>query len=93
MDDVLAAGRLAARLLEATPLDGHGYSEDEIAAQYAAVDRLLAAFRWLEKEVKTMSQYTAEDRERWRAEIRAAKVTMTKEEFQQWLVRRMNSAK
>lgn len=37
-------------------------------------------------------EYTAEDRERWRAEIREAKRTMTKEEFDQWLDRRLNSA-
>jgi len=39
-----------------------------------------------------MPQYTAEDRERWRAEIREAKATMTKEEFREWLDRKMNSA-
>jgi hypothetical protein len=37
-------------------------------------------------------EYTAEDRERWRAEIREAKLTMTKEEFRAWLDRKMNSA-
>lgn len=51
MVDVLTAGRLAAQLLEAPPLDEYGYSDDEIAAQYAAVDRLLAAFRWLDQEI------------------------------------------
>jgi len=37
-------------------------------------------------------EYTAEDRERWRAEIMEAKRTMTKEEFREWLNRRLNSA-
>jgi hypothetical protein len=37
-------------------------------------------------------EYTAEDRERWREEIRAAKATMTKDEFKDWLNRRVNSA-
>lgn len=36
-------------------------------------------------------QYTAEDRERWRAEIQQAKRTMTKAEFQAWLYRRINA--
>jgi hypothetical protein len=37
-------------------------------------------------------EYTAEDRERWRAEIREAKATMTRKEFEEWLDRRLNSA-
>jgi hypothetical protein len=36
-------------------------------------------------------QYTAEDRERWRAEIAEAKRTMTRGEFEAWLYRRVNS--
>ena len=39
-----------------------------------------------------MPQYTAADRERWREEIRAAKQSMTRQEFQDWLNRRLNSA-
>lgn len=39
-----------------------------------------------------MPEYTAADRERWREQIREAKRTMTKEEFRQWLYRRMNTA-
>lgn len=35
--------------------------------------------------------YTAKDREQWREEIRAAKQSMTREEFKQWLIRRMNT--
>lgn len=37
------------------------------------------------------SGYTAEDRERWRAEIREAKRTMSKREFQDWLRRKMDT--
>ena len=36
--------------------------------------------------------YTAEDRERWRAEIAEAKRTMTRPDFLDWLNRRVNSA-
>lgn len=36
--------------------------------------------------------YTPESRERWREEIRTAKETMSKEEFNAWLIRRVNSA-
>jgi len=35
-------------------------------------------------------QYTDADRDRWAAEIREAKRTMTKAEFQEWLRRKMN---
>jgi hypothetical protein len=38
-----------------------------------------------------MTEYTAADRERWRAEVRQAKQTMTKEEFKEWLKRKMNT--
>lgn len=37
-----------------------------------------------------MPEYTAEDRERWRAEIQEAKRTMTRDEFVEWLRHRMN---
>ena len=37
-----------------------------------------------------LSGYTAEDRERWRAEILEAKRTKTKQEFHEWLCRKMN---
>lgn len=49
LTDILNLGRRAAAILEAPPLDMTvGYTPDEIAAQYAATDRLLAAFRELE---------------------------------------------
>lgn len=38
-----------------------------------------------------LSGYTAEDREKWAAEIREAKRTMTTEEFQDWLRRKMDT--
>ena len=48
----LLAGRQAADILEAAPADEtHGYDPDEVAAQYAAVDRLVAAFRALDREL------------------------------------------
>jgi hypothetical protein len=47
--------------------------------------------RWEQVQAATAG-YTAESRERWRAEIAEAKRTMTREEFAQWLNRRMNSA-
>lgn len=44
----LAEGWQAVQILEAPPLDeGHGYTPDEEAHQYAAVDRLVAAFKTL----------------------------------------------
>lgn len=47
--DALAAGRLAVSILEAPPLDeAHGYTHDEEAHQFAAVDRLVAAFKALD---------------------------------------------
>ena len=50
LTDTLRLGRRAAAILEAPPLDPDtGYTDDEIAAQYAATDRLLAAFRRLEQ--------------------------------------------
>jgi hypothetical protein len=36
-------------------------------------------------------QYSAEDRERWRAEVAEAKRTMSREGFDDWLYRRVNS--
>lgn len=48
--EALQAGRLAADILEALPADeAHGYSPDEEAAQFTAVDRLVAAFRHLDR--------------------------------------------
>ena len=38
-----------------------------------------------------MREYTAEDRERWREEIRANKQSMTPEDFKEWLNRRLNT--
>lgn len=37
-----------------------------------------------------MPHYTAEDRERWRREIAEAKRTMSKQQFADWLQRKMN---
>lgn len=45
----------------------------------------------LRQRVAQMSHYTAEDRERWRAEIAEAKRTMTKEQFADWLYRKVNT--
>lgn len=48
----LLAGRQAADVLEAEPHDvSHGYDDDEVAAQYAAVDRLVEAFRTLDRQL------------------------------------------
>jgi hypothetical protein len=48
----LLAGRQAADILEAMPADEeHGYSRAEEAQQFAAVDRLVEAFRRLDKEL------------------------------------------
>jgi hypothetical protein len=55
VDAALIAGRRAAEILEALPTDERGYTDDEIAAHYAATDRLLAAFRALEKELARQS--------------------------------------
>lgn len=43
----LAEGWQAVQILEAPPLDESGYTRDEEAHQYAAVDRLVAAFKTL----------------------------------------------
>lgn len=49
LDRALAAGRLAITILEAPPADPvAGYTDDEVAAHYAATDRLIAAFRQLD---------------------------------------------
>jgi hypothetical protein len=37
-----------------------------------------------------LSGFTAEDREKWAAEIREAKRTMTQAEFREWLRRKMD---
>lgn len=48
--EALQAGRQAADILEALPADeAHGYSPDEEAAQFSAVDRLVAAFRLIDQ--------------------------------------------
>ncbi len=50
--DALTAGGQAADILEALPADeAHGYTADEEAAQFAAVDRLVAAYRRLAREL------------------------------------------
>lgn len=52
VERALVAGRQAAAILEALPADlGNGYSDDEIAAHYAATERLLVAFRRLDAAV------------------------------------------
>ena len=54
IESALEAGRRAAAILEAPPDDPEaGYTDDEVAAQYAATDRLVAAFRRLEAVFKT----------------------------------------
>lgn len=52
IQEALARGRRAAEILESTPIDGHGFTDDEVAAQYAATDRLLAVFRQLEEAIE-----------------------------------------
>lgn len=48
IQQALAEGLGAVQILEAPPLDeAHGYTRDEEAHQYAAVDRLVAAFKEL----------------------------------------------
>lgn len=48
LDKALATGLQAVAILEAPPADPvGGYDSDEIAAHYAATDRLIAAFRQL----------------------------------------------
>ena len=50
-----AEGRRACELLESPPNDPvGGYTEDEIAAHYAAVDRLVWAFKALDAEVSRL---------------------------------------
>lgn len=45
-------GRAAAVILEAVPADLEaGYSDDEVAQQYAATDRLLTAFRGIDEHL------------------------------------------
>lgn len=52
MNEALEAGRAAAAILEAEPADlEHGYTDDEMAAQYAAADRLVFAFRQLDAAI------------------------------------------
>lgn len=50
--EALTAGRQAVAILEAEPEDLEGgYDSDEIAQQFAAADRLVAAFRALDREL------------------------------------------
>jgi len=52
LDEALTVGRLAAAIISAEPDDLYrGYTPDEIAAQYAATDRLVQAFRYLDHTV------------------------------------------
>lgn len=54
-DVAAASGRRAYELLESPPNDPvGGYTEDEIAAHYAAVDRLVWAFKALDAEVSRL---------------------------------------
>jgi hypothetical protein len=39
----------------------------------------------------TEGQYTAAERERWRDEIKEAKRTMSRDQFSEWLYRRVNA--
>lgn len=48
-DDVLTTMRLAAAIIERTPDNGADYSPDELAAQIAATDRMVQAFRVLDR--------------------------------------------
>lgn len=49
LEQARATGREASEVLKALPADlDTGYSDDEVAAQYAATNRLLAAFRELD---------------------------------------------
>ncbi len=50
LDEVLAVGRRCVEILEAPPEDyGQGYSRDEEARQWAACDRLIEVFRYLDE--------------------------------------------
>ena len=49
LESALKLGRHATSILEAPPADlAAGYTDDEIAAQYAAVDQLVSAFHQIE---------------------------------------------
>jgi len=51
---ILADGRLAAAILEAPPDDlDAGYTNDELAAQYSATDRLLHVFHELDQRLSS----------------------------------------
>ena len=53
LDEVLAIGRRCVEILEAPPEDyGQGYSRDEEARQWAACDRLIEVFRFLDEELR-----------------------------------------
>lgn len=53
----LAKGRRAVEILQAEPHDlDHGYDKDEVAEQYAAVDRLVEAFRVLDRHLTELPQ-------------------------------------
>ena len=47
--EALAVMRLSAAILAREPDDEHGYSREELAAQYAATDRMVQAFRVLDR--------------------------------------------
>ena len=51
MSAALKVGRQAVAVLAALPLGEVGYTEDEVAAQYAATDRLIAAFQRIDTEL------------------------------------------
>lgn len=51
-EEVLIIGRRCVEILEAPPEDfGQGYSCDEEARQWAACDRLVEVFRYLDQEL------------------------------------------
>jgi hypothetical protein len=65
----------------------HGHAFYECQKCFALVRDDVAHARWH----VSAGGYSADDRDRWREEIRQAKLTMSREEFEQWLNRRVNS--
>jgi hypothetical protein len=51
IDAPMLAMRLCAAIIEREPAAPGGYTPDELAAQFAAVDRLVAAFRVLDAKL------------------------------------------